>query len=142
MIGIILGARIVSSRNRVRPVMMRLRSSEVIGGTPWAKIRPKMRALCGADKGLWREDRRPETPFERGTQRQARLRQRYDLPEVLQAGHPTVGNPARNDAVEMAEIGRHVERDAVRRHPFADPHADRRDLALAARSAGLPDPDA
>src|SRR5437899_11275119 len=39
--------------------------------------------------------------------------------------------PARNDQVEPAEVVVRVEREAVRRHPLLDAHADRADLPVA-----------
>ena len=38
---------------------------------------------------------------------------------------------ARDDAVEMAEIGIHIQADAVIAHPAAHPNADGRDLVFA-----------
>src|SRR5690348_10643321 len=45
-------------------------------------------------------------------------------------------DPARNHQVEVAEIGRDVEREAVPRDPVARVDADRRDLATLGPDAG------
>ena len=45
-------------------------------------------------------------------------------------GHPFVGDAAGDDQVELREVGVHVEREAVARHPARDAHADRRELGV------------
>src|SRR6185312_155465 len=108
------------------------------------KVAANVRALGRADKGLCdhgpARGRRAETPFERSTQRGVDVRHQYQMPQIFKARHAAVGNPAWYDPIEMAEVGRHIEGDPVRRHPLADPDADCRNLAFAADPAGLPDP--
>src|SRR3569623_770645 len=117
----------VSSRNSVGPMKMRRRSSEVIGGSPEADSQnnaTNVRGLGRADKGFCGGEaarrRRAATPFERGAQGSVDFRHRDQLADVLQARHPAVGDSAWHDALEMAKVGRYVERDPVRRHPLAD----------------------
>src|SRR5262249_40935919 len=45
-----------------------------------------------------------------------------------------------HDPVEVSEIGIHVERESVRRHPLLGAHANGRDLVLADPGAGEPRP--
>ncbi len=44
--------------------------------------------------------------------------------------------PARDDVLEITQIGGDVQRETVRRHPAADVHADGGDLPLAHPHAG------
>ena len=51
--------------------------------------------------------------------------------ELAEGGDALVGNAAGDDQIEVAEVGAHVEREAVARDPAADPDADRRELLVA-----------
>ena len=51
--------------------------------------------------------------------------------EPGERGDRVAGEPAGHDPLEMAEVGRDVQRDAVIGDPMAHPHADRGDLGLA-----------
>src|ERR1700691_4677380 len=45
-------------------------------------------------------------------------------------GEARVGYAAGHDGVEVGEIRRHIDRDAVQRHPALEPHADGGDLVF------------
>src|SRR5690606_14757433 len=106
---------------------------------------PKMGPLSLGNKGFVPTgDRRPEAALEGGAQRDVDLRHGNELPQVLEARHALVRNAAGNDAVEMAEIRRDVERYAVEAHPTGNAHPNGSDLVLAVGSffrAPHPDPD-
>jgi len=51
--------------------------------------------------------------------------------QVQQAGHPMLGDPARNDSAEMLEVGLDIDGNAVKLHPPAQADADGGDLVLA-----------
>src|SRR4030081_2241510 len=54
-----------------------------------------------------------------------------------------VRHPAGHDRVEVAEIGLHIDGDAVERHPAPQPHAEGGDLVFEAGAlVRLADPDA
>ena len=57
--------------------------------------------------------------------------------ELRHRGHG-LRQAARNDVLEIAQVGVDVQREAVRRHPPADMHADGGDLSLAHPDAGEP----
>ena len=56
--------------------------------------------------------------------------------QALERRDALVGDAARDDEIEMAEVGVHVEREAVARDPARDPDADRRELLVADPGAG------
>ena len=65
---------------------------------------------------------------------------RHVAPEqAFERRRPAVGDTARHDEAEVAEVGRDVQRESVARDPSADADADRRELFLA---PGWADPDA
>ena len=64
-------------------------------------------------------------------QRHIRIGQRHRQAKINKTGHPMFPHPAGNDAVEMAEIGIHIQADAVIAHPAPHPNADGRDLVFA-----------
>ena len=74
----------------------------------------------------------------RGDDALADLAERWALVRqlALHRRHRHRLDAARDDEVEVAKIGRHVEREAVPGDPVARVHADRRDLAAARPDAG------
>src|SRR5690242_6757885 len=53
---------------------------------------------------------------------------RHRTAELFERGNASVGNPARNDEVEMAEVGRMVQRETMAGHPPRDAHANSREF--------------
>ena len=66
----------------------------------------------------------------------ARYRRRHgqEMAEIGEAGDAVarISDAAGHDRREMRQVGLHIDRDAVERHPAPQPHADRGDLVLVA----------
>ena len=78
-------------------------------------------------------------------QRDIDIRHAHGVAEIDQARDAVarVGHAAGNDGVEMAQIGLHIDGDAVERYPAPQPHADGGDLVLESLALVRPaDPDA
>lgn len=56
--------------------------------------------------------------------------------QAVERRDTSVRNAARNDQIEVLQIGRDVEREPVARHPSRDPDADRRQLLASDPDAG------
>ncbi len=55
----------------------------------------------------------------------------------LQAGHFAVGDAARDDPLEVAQVGRHVQREAMRGDALRDVDADGGDLLFVDAADGI-----
>src|SRR5258708_38724429 len=83
------------------------------------------KSLCINSKWLYKDARKVlrHATFDLGA---------FDRPakEAGERGDAAVGDAAGHDQREILEVRGDVEREAVARHPPADPHANRRELLL------------